>query len=913
MAFAIVENRDGTGEAKSVDIAAVRRVAYLLSRAASSQPSRAVLGKLADELGIAIRGITAKATAETARQKAALGELEPIPAEQHGVLAKQLEWFLGDQDPDTVDELWHFRTGTDRAIRRVRLVDVAGLLRTEWWAKRLITHTTLWDQVSVTNMLLAVYIQGVGWMDWWEKTGAFGGSVERWTQTAKIVNNMAKAQGFSDVDDLAVAECVGYVGYRNPPYEGFDLVSEAEGLAHSGIRHDRFGGLARFSEIAQRILRRRGEVELTADATSFDEYLKYGPWETSGSSNVGRVVWKFKQEAGHFKARKNFLPDVLGFNEAVHTMSNLGTQDNTVIIKPERGKIRIAVASDVWNYWAMAWLDEYLSNGTRLWNGTIIDEGRLGMAHRLYRMGVDGATKWHMPYDYASFDHQVTTEEIMVLVDILVELAHDACPSITVRDEIVRIGRLVVSGFQHSKLRVGAAIVRTAGGEIPTHVKPGDDAYCWNVEGGLMSGIRWTSKIGDMWNLVMMQWAAELVEEISKRKPDSITVKGDDSEVEATSPTTCLLMKAALDAIGAKGGDGKFGIHYGQSEFLRVWFRDGKANGFLNRAIPAITQRKPWSSEPWTYEQNTEGVRLALDTCKRRGADTRKLDSLWDHLKRGWAERRGAQVAVLGVPKALGGPGIGDWDGHTVTIGDKQVLDPPRVEVVSESDWRMERIAHQADRLGLRPNTDELAQLARDAASEKILADDVPAVLSRIRHLLTPDYRCTKRELSLNWPARTWSLFTELTLTLGSFDTVRRLEAFSHRPVSMGYGKLASDVSSLQIAAKLARLRNTTMDAELPTWLKRKIGLLMAPIAGSGMTRRQQMEWLQGSIQLGQTGDLHPEYVWVIQRAVAITVAQLLRGKRLTKELWVSAVHTLTSGYVWAATKSLIYKSCYVW
>jgi len=76
---------------------------------------------------------------------------------------------------------------------------------------------------------------------------------------------------------------------------------------------------------------------------------------------------------------------------------------------------------------------------------------------------------------------------------------------------------------------------------------------------------------------------------------------GDDSAIYVHNLATGAAMKLPYEAIGAKSGEGKFSLQNHQMELLCVWFNQ-RCRGFPARAIPGLTQRKPWSSPPWSKD-----------------------------------------------------------------------------------------------------------------------------------------------------------------------------------------------------------------------------------------------------------------------------------------------------------------------
>jgi len=156
---------------------------------------------------------------------------------------------------------------------------------------------------------------------------------------------------------------------------------------------------------------------------SFEDFILSGEWVTSGSSSIGKVEWKLGEEEGKIKARKNLVPDVIDLKELYTKCQDVREQHHKSIIKAELGKLRIAVASDMENYLIMTWINRMLGGPYSQWEGSTIDESVNEQTNRMTAMIRACEKAFGLPFDYKNFDHQPTTDEVLIIVNILCKAA----------------------------------------------------------------------------------------------------------------------------------------------------------------------------------------------------------------------------------------------------------------------------------------------------------------------------------------------------------------------------------------------------------------------------------------------------------------------------------------------------------
>lgn len=655
---------------------------------------------------------------------------------------RQVNELLTQRDKKKFEELsrmiWPPRTKTDLSLRRTRLLDwvkVMRRLRREDELRQVMLESKVgWDVVFLTNIICATSVIGTHWYQRWHSLGAFDSDLSHYLNVAKTVGNIAKSSGIHDDNWMDYAECGVIGGYRNPPFPGFDVVKETELLAHGGEEHNFF--TYTFEELVDAYLDMPFKP---MTYVPFSEWVKKAEWLTAGASSVGRVIITTADGKTHnIKARKNMVADVVDLGELAEQALHHQGQQNFTIIKSELGKLRLAVAGDIYSYLKMTWINSLLNGAYYAWPGSTMDEGFEEQTKRLAKMLELCAKSFGLPYDYAGFDHQPTTNEIVTIVRKLCRHARLNVPK-GEQAEYDAIVQNVIQGFSTATLEVRVATTQP--------VK-------FDVTGGLMSGLRWTSTVGNAWNTVMTGAALRILREWGM-PTDKIEryIRGDDSAIFTPNWATGVGMNLAYDAIGAKAGVGKFSLQYRQMEFLRVWFSD-RCEGYAIRALPGLTQRKPWSNNPWSEDMVLRAIFETVRTLRRRKPERREtLDIIWSELKSIWCQNHNLPNAITMVPAYQGGLGLESAEGAFVY---KLSAPVPRItkseyKIDNQTEWRKKRIEEYAKQKYdmVIDNADELASAE---LKETIASDNIPEVakitrekwLQEVRRL---QIRATKQPL----------------------------------------------------------------------------------------------------------------------------------------------------------------------
>lgn len=806
----------------------------------------------------------------------------------------------GSAKPDWSDgvmvTIWPVRAKADLGIRRTRLSDcydtyVRGHATAEFW--RIAERLPGFDLITAVNILTAHWWLSTtswSWFDWWDGLGAWTGGTFHFAAVAKEVSDLVKKYESADAPALRVVECAGLTGYRLPPIPGFDVVRETRALAEGGGRHgltDVGRGLEQFRKIAETVLDTPGEA---VEWESFESFVRRGAWETAGSALIPgidtRVEWQFGDDEGKFKPRKNVVPDVVPMDELLSKARLATGQTNVSIVKSELGKLRMAVSSDMYTYLKMSWITQRMGRSYLRWRGNTIEEDAVTQTDRMIEMLAAVCKRWNLPFDYKLFDHQPTTAELQVIVDIIGRCARRNVP----RDGLAEFDALLAevrASFDHSTLSV-----RDTDGVIRT----------FPVTGGVMSGLRWTTILGFAWNTVMTCWVLSLLDYFQIPIHEiEFWIRGDDTELAVPDYATALAAREFYAAIGAEGSDGKFYIKKAKSDFLRIVYSPEGCRGYPARAIPGLTQRKPWSAAPWTEEAVMLHLRDTFRTLLRRGCDPARAQIWWSAAASAWAQRRHASTRWLQLPVPLGGLGVEPWDCATVADERWPRVDVGAIRVKNSTPWRSERISEQLPPALMATRT-ECDELAARLLSAKISGDDIPAVGKALRAAAKPAPPARWRRVEFEWRApvvrELLALRAHLSavpVAVGSFQSFLDLY-----PAASPWGTNARLLPAWRDVASLARVRSVK-PGSLMRVIHPEFFDAVTQLERRGLVRWEAIAWTTADYPFPPLKILHPALTGLLQQVTVYFVNGFLARSRVTK----SAFHHLVASVAYALEEAL--------
>lgn len=579
------------------------------------------------------------------------------------------------------DAMWKFRTKDDRNQRRTRLYDVLKFWKALGKPARLtrfLLRTKNMDQIHVQNLSWMVLIMGDDWCRVTEQLGLMGGAFEEWIERAKEVSNLLKTSGVQDENWFHWCELQHLVGYKNSDGT-LDLAGACQELANSGRDFELYG--LSFSQVADEVLTYTPAAKVTLP---FQDWVKGGEWATSGSASGYKTEVVINGEDDKIRTTKAGLLDITEPDTLTREALAINKAVSKGFDKPETGKNRLAVAGDVPTYLKMSWLKQFFSSSSNTWAHVSTSESLDQTVSRMLAMSQRLVQAFSLPFDYKAFDHQATRAMLLILARKFIQLGRLNC-DVTLLEEYDLIAQNVIESIENAEL------VLTVNGKTMS----------WKMKGGLESGINWTSEIGNGWNLVMTSTAIKLAQALGvSTQKIAYVVKGDDSAIFAPNWGALALIERLYFAIGVQGGIGKFSLQFEQTEFLRVWF-DGtrRCLGYPARAVVGLTQRKPWSNEPWKVDEVIRALIEATYTVERR-TQRPEVHVLRQVLLRIWCQSHGLRVESAQVPVEMGGLGLLPPK-NLITMSPPIRHQPAGVsiDIVNETTWRKSKLEERGEEL----------------------------------------------------------------------------------------------------------------------------------------------------------------------------------------------------------------------
>nr|UUV42526.1 MAG: RNA dependent RNA polymerase [Ilomantsi toti-like virus 2] len=575
------------------------------------------------------------------------------------------------------------------------------------------------DPIIITNFAIWVELHGIGLfmvlldggllndMDsLMEKGSALSSYVKRFTN-----DPLDLKQAFSEINVLT--------GFLNSDVAAVDWLAKMTDLAHGGEEHgvEPEGWLDVFSESLAEISLGRGPRQ--PKFITLEQFVKRGVWITAGSSSIGSVEWEHDGKSGKFKARKNMLQYIYTPDELYEkVMAWDGVTISNAFVKNEIAKRRLAVASNFESYIMDSYLIYLYGDNWKNWEYVTLDETPRESQNRT--AGVSYHLKngcYALPFDYDKFDHQATTDELLVIVDKLINAIEVPC---WYGETWTQIKRTIRHGYQHGIMRIKL---------------PSGETSETKVTGGLPSGVRLTSNIGNVWNATVTNIVLKIAAQLTNRRPKAAGVRGDDTYIVSESPAYLGLVRRLYQAVNAKGKDTKFGISRGICEFLRNEITKHGQRGWANRSITSVTQRKPWTSSPWGIDQQVTITRLVIDSLSRR---VRKdLTFLHRANTSKWSRFYRQSSDWLHLPRRLGGFGIYEDTGKRPS---------GKLPLTIEDRARYPNIIPSCP-VWAEMSREQALEFSRLAMTNRLSTDDIPKASIKRKNELIDAVRKTK----INW------------------------------------------------------------------------------------------------------------------------------------------------------------------
>jgi len=565
------------------------------------------------------------------------------------------------------------------------------------------------DYIFVLNYIFFLLLCDSSVLDVLARKDNICGGTWSFVDRAKKVSDFIKTQKKSgEYAWFHLVELGCLAGYRNPPVAGFDLRDEAIKLANGGVKHNfPFD----FDDYAKANL--SSVPRYKVKRIRFKEWLQEGSWATAGASSEGKIeiLDETSGKVKRIKCRKNFVLDAVEVDYLYNLCLSSKEQVNKTLLKCELGKIRLAVAGDLANYLITSYI-VYLAGGCYLdWPGVTLEQKSIPKMERMIDIRDQLGYKIGVPFDFATFDHQPETPEVKSLMSVVVDAAKKTGSD---EPEIFAIlCETCVESFDHSILVT--ALDNTKHNELVL-----------DVTGGVMSGHRATSILGNGYNAVVSSMVIECCVHLGENRKDFyMNVQGDDTNILCRSKRQGLMVIRLYQLFNIEFASGKFSVQPNNTEYLRVWYDHVRTYSYMARTLPNLVQRKPWTSQPWEAAGVLRSFWDKTGILFRRGADQIQLNQIWDKLRERWCQLHKIPIGAVAVPSELGGLGVGIWDGKTKVVPPLPKLQKMGFTIKAKTKWREENILTEAAKLGI--SDIDAAKAAEDQLSGVVSSDDVPA------------------------------------------------------------------------------------------------------------------------------------------------------------------------------------------
>lgn len=764
-----------------------------------------------------------------------------------------------------MERLFPFRTRKDAGIRRCRYRDLlltCHALGEDLVLEQILTwsHGSL-DYITTCNVVwyhLCTRQETICPVLALGKEGVFSFGLDHMMDVLKAISDLIKATE-TDLSEEVWAEMAVVCGYRNLPFAGFDLAAEMTKLT-TGTGFDRLNN-ADF-DVLGAIRDTLQIVPRYVEFVTFEEFVMSGKWVTTGScqfatKGVSPHV-KFEWAGEHVKVKmgKNIVPFVFSLAEIYQLSRDNKTQRNMAISKCETGKIRLAVASDLETYLQQSYVVHLCGGAYKDWPGVTLEERPdQTMARELETLRVLRG-KLALPFDYKGFDNQPSLTEVKLVWRVLCDMAANNVPS-EHRLLFKELCLAVEHGFDDATLE------GLINGEV----------LILKVLWSLMSGLRITSIVGNGWNSSIT--FGIVIKKLTKwtgLKPDAVSVQGDDTQMIHKQWGYLMMAKILYDVVGAESNESKFKVGTSGS-YLRKIFEantsgEPRVRGYRARGITALTQRKPWSEEQWSPFSQLSAQWEALQTLRARGADPQFAQAAWKSIVRNWSSTSGVDSRWLSLPSALGGCGLGDWDGSRPSARlPKPDVPSPEVSV------HVDAVVREEERFranGFMVRDGDLGLHVQDKYEQTMATNRQPAV----DRLLRDSFKDKMSKLSIAWSVPTKiPVFDSIVTTLPA--TKEGYQAWKKVHTVETFGGAPELAELWEQAGVMARMRGTSRMMELEAArpaLAHRIKQ-MSKRAG-GVSRGDIVDWLTGSLPGANMG-------WVTGKArdwAAILASHYLRA-----------------------------------
>lgn len=731
-------------------------------------------------------------------------------------------------------------TDTDLAIRRIRFDDVVAAFAAGGRLRRFEGIFRSLGQVHY-GLALGLLVHDIMCWGRWKHTPLlqFARSSMGFVRRAGKLTTGLKTSSTAPAAERALL-CEGQMlfGYRNLPAAQYNDREAFDGLAKAGAAKFELAG--DFS-VAVRQMLASAALPAPVEFVSFSDWVEQGLWVTSGSIGsvkVGQIEWAGEGADGRARMRKNMVPYSLEVEEAVDMAMSENGQHFRVFVKCEAGKWRLAVAGSFGAYLIAAYV-LWLSNKFYLrWEGNTMDENAQQTIDRLIATRDALAGNFSLPFDYEKFDHQPELSHVLELNELIIENARANVPQGRRGefDDIARRCRMSLTQAYYTYTTQKGIHLRA------------------QYAGGVPSGDRRTSVIGNGWNTVMtgkvLAWIRNHLHRLDATKR---YIRGDDSQFISDNWVFLSVIKTVFDGFGVASSDTKVSTLAGNSEFLRIWSAPEGNLGYVCRSILGVLTRKPWTDDQVSPFSGLTSALESLEACRRRWGDGPGCNALSGAIKTTFCAKKRLDRRWLQVPTNLGGLGIEPSAGWVPDCS--LPLDRSSIAATVTSSWAPRRFRKVAQKLGFDVSDAEAHSAAEAELVELLKAGDYADLARDMRRTfdrLLGDLRPRWRRVHWEQP--------RLARQRGERSGAWLSGASGQRGMWQGAGR--THLEHVRMADTLERVRGGRRGGSVG-WLREHAPTTWAQVRAVeeryGFRRREAIDWvIEGALPSGGMLRCHP-------------------------------------------------------
>ena len=329
--------------------------------------------------------------------------------------------------------------------------------------------------------------------------------------------------------------------------------------------------LTKFREKVRSTLRWRDQ-KLKQHVTAQDFVANIASTGTSGSAfddHHDKIELKYDGERAKFSNNKYSKSAYLSIANKMKRLFKLKRQRANVSQKIEFWpKVRIIVSSDFDTTMKMRFVDTWLTNwmsgnpSSTLWQSK-------KQSFDMWLKIAQGDLGYNTPIDQSAFDHNVTKDMVLVMIDeirsLIVDMAID-------NEELIKVMDSIYYALD--------------GGEVFYKDPKTGEVKKWIYKSGILSGWQWTAFLDTLANIAENLVAVDHVQSLGvKFNVLQFNAQGDDDLLTVSTPAAAFGILTAMRSYGFQIHKYKSFISNTHNEYLRRYSKGGMLNGYPARMV----------------------------------------------------------------------------------------------------------------------------------------------------------------------------------------------------------------------------------------------------------------------------------------------------------------------------------------